>query len=101
MPTATILVTDLVASTELRARLGDEQAERLRRLHDRLLRTGIETHGGVVVKGLGDGILASFTGAAEAVTCAVAIQQAADSHSRHLLPSTTPTTGWHSYSRSN
>jgi class 3 adenylate cyclase len=51
--TATILVTDLVASTELRARLGEEQADRLRRLHDRLLRTSVETHGGVVVKGLG------------------------------------------------
>lgn len=58
--TATILVTDLVASTQLRARLGEEQADRLRRLHDRLLRTSVETHGGVVVKGLGDGVLASF-----------------------------------------
>ena len=82
MPTATILVTDLVASTELRARLGDEQAERLRRLHDRLLRTAIETHGGAVIKGLGDGVLASFPGATEGVAAAVAIQQAADAHSQ-------------------
>ena len=80
--TATILVTDLVGSTELRARLGEEQAERLRRLHDRLLRASIETHGGLVVKGLGDGVLASFAGATEAVASAVAIQQAADAHTR-------------------
>jgi class 3 adenylate cyclase len=80
--TATILVTDLVASTELRARLGEEQAERLRRLHDRLLRTSVETHGGVVVKGLGDGVLASFPETAGAVAAAVAIQQAADAHTQ-------------------
>jgi class 3 adenylate cyclase/tetratricopeptide (TPR) repeat protein len=80
--TATILVTDLVASTELRAQLGEEQAERLRRLHDRLLRTSVETHGGMVVKGLGDGVLASFSEASGALAAAVAIQQAADAHTR-------------------
>src|SRR5438128_5409354 len=83
MPTATILVTDLVGSTELRARLGEEKAERLRRLHDRLLRASVETHSGVVVKGLGDGVLAMFPGATEAVVAAVAIQQAAEGHTRH------------------
>jgi class 3 adenylate cyclase/tetratricopeptide (TPR) repeat protein len=82
LPTATILVTDLVGSTELRARLGEEAADQLHRLHDRLLRDAVEAHGGVAVKGLGDGILGSFTGAAEAVACAIAIQQAADSHTR-------------------
>jgi class 3 adenylate cyclase len=82
VPTATIVVTDLVGSTELRTRLGEEAADRLHRLHDRLLRDAVEAHGGVVVKGLGDGILASFAGAAEAVAAAVAVQQAADFHSR-------------------
>jgi len=80
--TATILVTDLVGSTEMRARLGEEEGDRLHRLHDRLLYDAVESHGGVVVKGLGDGILASFTGATEAVAAAVAIQQAADFHTR-------------------
>jgi class 3 adenylate cyclase len=82
VPTATIVVTDLVGSTQLRTRLGEEAADRLHRLHDRLLRDAVEAHGGTVVKGLGDGILASFTGAAEAVSCAVAVQQAADFNSR-------------------
>lgn len=82
--TATILVTDLVGSTELRARIGDEHAERLRRLHDRLSRTAIETHGGLVVKGLGDGVLASFSEASAALAAAVAVQQAAEAHTeRH------------------
>jgi class 3 adenylate cyclase len=82
VPTATILVTDLVGSTELRARLGEDAADRLHRLHDRFLHDAVETRGGVVVKGLGDGILASFSGAAEAVVSAIAVQQAADSHTR-------------------
>ena len=79
---ATILVTDLVGSTDLRSRLGEDAADRLHRLHERLLRDVVEDHNGVVVKGLGDGVLASFTGAADAVAAAVAAQQAADSHSK-------------------
>ena len=85
--TATILVTDLVGSTELRVRLGEEQAEALRRVHDRLLRDAVEAHGGTVVKGLGDGVLARFDGAADAVAAGVAVQQAADVHTR-LHPET-------------
>src|SRR5205807_6081466 len=82
MPTVAILVTDLVGSTELRARLGEEEAERLRRLHDRLLRASVETHAGVAVKGLGDGVLARFPEASGAVAAAVAMQQAAEAHTR-------------------
>ena len=80
--TATILVTDLVASTELRVRLGEEAADALRRDHDELLRRSVEGAGGTVVKGLGDGVLAMFGGAAEAVAAAVGIQQSAYAYSR-------------------
>ncbi|MGK2928515.1 MAG: ATP-binding protein, partial [Acidimicrobiales bacterium] len=78
--TATILVTDLVGSTELRVALGEERAEALRRVHDRLLTDAVTGNGGEVVKGLGDGVLALFSGAAEAVGAAVAIQQAVAAH---------------------
>jgi len=78
--TATILVTDLVGSTELRVALGEERAEALRRTHDRLLTEAVTVNGGEVVKGLGDGVLALFSGAAEAVGAAVAIQQAVGAH---------------------
>lgn len=64
--TATILVTDLVGSTELRVALGEERAEALRRIHDQLLTDAVAAHGGEVVKGLGDGVLALFAGAAGA-----------------------------------
>ena len=78
--TATILVTDLVGSTELRVALGEERAEALRRTHDHLLTDAVTTNGGEVIEGLGDGVLALFSGAAEAVGAAVAIQQAVGAH---------------------
>jgi class 3 adenylate cyclase len=74
--TATVLFTDLVGSTELRARLGEEAADDLRRTHDRLLTEAVERHDGQVLKGLGDGIMATFAGASDAVAAAVAVQQA-------------------------
>jgi class 3 adenylate cyclase len=76
--TATILFTDLVGSTELRSRLGDTATEALRRRHDDALAKAVTDHGGRVVKGLGDGVMASFAGASDAVAAAVAIQQAID-----------------------
>ena len=80
--TATILVTDLAGSTELRVRLGEERADQVRRAHDQLLRHVVEAEGGTVIKGLGDGILAMFASASNAVSAAVAIEQAAYAHNR-------------------
>ena len=80
--TAIILVTDLQGSTELRTRVGEELAEQLRREHDRLLHEAVAQHGGTVVKGLGDGILARFDGASDAVSAAVTMQQVVDAYSR-------------------
>ncbi len=77
-----VLFTDLVGSTELRVRLGEERADELRRVHDRLLSEAVTAHGGEVVKGLGDGIMATFTSASDAVAAAVAVQQAVDLHGR-------------------
>jgi class 3 adenylate cyclase/tetratricopeptide (TPR) repeat protein len=76
--TATILFTDLVGSTELRGRLGEKVADELRRTHDQLLGHAIEASNGRVIKGLGDGIMATFAGASDAVAAAVAIQQGID-----------------------
>src|ERR1051325_986424 len=73
-----VLFTDLVGSTELRGRLGEEAADELRRKHDQLLAQAVEANSGRVVKGLGDGIMATFGGASDAVAAAVAIQQGID-----------------------
>ncbi len=81
--TATILVSDLVGSTALRVDLGEERAETVRREHDRSLIDAAQANGGTVVKGLGDGVLVMFAGAAEAVAAGVAMQRGVDLHARN------------------
>src|SRR6478736_3849114 len=73
--TVTILFTDLVGSTELLQRAGDEQAQRIFKAHHRLLREAVEAHGGHEVKWLGDGLMVAFDSATDAVKCAIAMQQ--------------------------
>ncbi len=79
---ATIVFTDLVGSTALRASLGEVRADELRRVHDALLGEQITDHGGRVVKGGGDGLLAAFESASAALSAAVAMQQAIAHHNR-------------------
>ncbi|MFN0026429.1 MAG: ATP-binding protein [Acidimicrobiales bacterium] len=74
--TATIVFTGLVGSTALRATLGEEVADELRRVHDTLLTEKITSNGGRVVKGGGDGLLAAFDSASAALNASVAMQQA-------------------------
>jgi class 3 adenylate cyclase len=74
--TTIVLFTDLVGSTELRSRLGEGAAEELRHKHDALVVGAVEASRGHLVKNLGDGIMATFGGASDAVAAAVAIQQA-------------------------
>jgi DNA-binding NarL/FixJ family response regulator len=69
-----VLFTDIVASTELFARLG-ENAEAVRAEHLGLV-TGVVTEaGGRVAKTLGDGVMAVFTTASAAVSAATRVQQ--------------------------
>lgn len=82
--TATVVFTDLVGSTELRASLGEQAADDLRRSHDDTLGSVVSAHGGEVVKGLGDGIMATFEGTADAVAAGVAMQQAVERLNRRL-----------------
>ena len=74
--TLTVLFTDLVESTALRVRVGEEEADRLRQRHDVLLTRAISEHHGRLVKHTGDGVMATFEGASDAIAAAVAIQQA-------------------------
>jgi class 3 adenylate cyclase/tetratricopeptide (TPR) repeat protein len=72
----TILFTDLVASTELLARAGDEDAQRIFGAHRQLLTDAVAAHGGHEVKWLGDGLMVAFPSAADAIGCAIDMQQA-------------------------
>ena len=80
--TATVLFTDLAGSTAQRVALGDDAADELLALHDRLLREAIVGHRGRVIKSTGDGVMAVFAAAADAVGAGVAIQQAAERHNQ-------------------
>jgi class 3 adenylate cyclase len=73
--TATIVVTDLVGSTPLRSALGEHAADDLRREHDAALTAVVTAHRGRVVKGAGDGVLAAFESASDAVAAAVEMQR--------------------------
>jgi class 3 adenylate cyclase len=68
--TVTFLFTDLEVSTRLWEREPDLMRGALAR-HDLILRDTVEAHGGVVVKGRGDGIHAVFTTADAAISAAI------------------------------
>ncbi len=73
----TFLYTDLVNSTKLLSRLGDERAQRVFQAHHKLLREATEANGGREVKWQGDGVMVAFTSTAAAVRCAISMQQLA------------------------
>lgn len=69
-----ILFTDIVGSTEMTSRHGDDVAMAMLGVHDHVVRTEVGGHGGREVKHTGDGIMAAFNSAACAVRSACAIQ---------------------------
>jgi class 3 adenylate cyclase/tetratricopeptide (TPR) repeat protein len=73
--TVTILITDLVGSTQLESRVGPIVAEELRQEHFGLLRKVVDEAGGREVKNTGDGLMVAFDSAAAAVSCTVSVQQ--------------------------
>ena len=78
----TFMFTDIVASTQLAAALGDAAWSDLLRWHDDALRARFTEHRGTVVNTTGDGFFVAFGSAAPAVACAVAIQQTLVEHRR-------------------
>ena len=74
--TATFLFCDLVGSTALLTRLGDDAGDELRRECYAVFREALATHGGREVKSTGDGVFAVFrTSVERAVACGVAMQR--------------------------
>src|SRR5207237_3582514 len=71
----TILLTDIVDSTSLTRRIGDEAAMELLEVHDSIVRAALSDLGGREIKHLGDAIMASFVSAAAAVKCATRVQR--------------------------
>lgn len=67
---ATVLFTDIAASTERASAMGDERWRNLLDRHEALLREHVANGGGRVVKMIGDGSLSVFDGPARAIGCA-------------------------------
>jgi predicted ATPase/class 3 adenylate cyclase len=78
--TFTILFTDLEGSTDLRVRVGDATANEIINLHDELVRSRLEIAGAIEAKSLGDGFMALFTSANQAIQAATSIQRAIEDH---------------------
>ena len=74
---ATVMFTDIVASTERAAELGDARWRELLAAHQEAVRGELARFRGREVKTLGDGALATFDGPARAIRCGRAIVEAA------------------------
>jgi class 3 adenylate cyclase len=70
---ATVMFTDIVASTERAADLGDRKWRDLLDAHDRTVRRQVERFRGREVNTAGDGFLVTFDGPGRAIECACAI----------------------------
>ena len=73
---AALMFTDLVASTEHAASLGDSQWKSVLDRHDRTVRAAVGGCGGTVVKTTGDGVLALLPSAGAAIRAAQRVRDA-------------------------
>ena len=71
---ATVMFSDIVASTERAAQLGDRRWREVLDRHDELVREQLGAHGGQEINTTGDGFLALFDAPARAIRCAAAIR---------------------------
>ncbi|MDP9181090.1 MAG: hypothetical protein M3O21_05140 [Chloroflexota bacterium] len=92
--TAIILFADIVDSTALTERLGDDAFRTKARALDEAMRNAIRANSGTPVEGktLGDGVLAVFTSAKQAIACAQACHSAASAPASPSTPASTPGT---------
>ncbi|MGA5762225.1 ATP-binding protein [Nonomuraea bangladeshensis] len=85
LTTATILFTDVVSSTALRVRLGEERANDVFRRLRRLLGSVAQANGATFTKSLGDGLMAVFESATAGLDAIIAVEQAvADENERAM-----------------
>ncbi len=67
---ATVLFSDIVGSTERASELGDARWRELLERHYEVIRNEVVRAGGIEVKTIGDGFLATFDGPAQGIRCA-------------------------------
>jgi YVTN family beta-propeller protein len=72
---ATVMFTDVEASTDITTRLGDDAAASLLATHNTIVLDQVAAYGGRDVRSTGDGFLVVFDSARAAVSCALSIQR--------------------------
>ena len=78
----TVVFTDIQGSTELTQRLGDREAMKILRAHDRVVLREIEARRGSMIKNTGDGTMAAFSTASAALHASIAMQRSFRTHNR-------------------
>jgi class 3 adenylate cyclase len=76
----TIVFTDIVGSTEMMERLGEERWLELIREHNRIVRECVVRHDGEVVKSQGDGFMTVFASSSAALSFSIELQRALARH---------------------
>ena len=80
--TVTIMFSDIVGSTAMNERVGDQRWIELLRIHNLIVREQFAAFNGFEVKSSGDGFMVAFSSARRGVACAIAIQRALAEHRR-------------------
>jgi formylglycine-generating enzyme required for sulfatase activity/class 3 adenylate cyclase len=83
----TVLFTDIVGSTTYFDRFGDTEGLLLLYRHDSLVKGTVEEYSGIVVKTIGDSVMAEFADPLSAVLAAIAIQRLLVHHNQSLARS--------------
>ena len=76
----TVLMTDIVGSTERAAALGDRKWRALLDRHDEIIRRQVSAFGGDTINTTGDGFITAFAGPTRAIQCAEAICRELSEH---------------------
>ncbi|MEE9166105.1 MAG: nickel-binding protein [Candidatus Neomarinimicrobiota bacterium] len=77
-----IFFTDMVGSTAMTQKLGDDAALNILENHDTTVRSALQKHGGREVKHTGDGIMASFASVTGSVHGAIEVQRSLNDHNQ-------------------
>jgi len=73
--TVTILFDDIVGSTAMTEKFGDQKWQELLHIHNTIIRDKISDNQGFEVKNQGDGFMVAFSSARRALLCAIDIQR--------------------------
>jgi pimeloyl-ACP methyl ester carboxylesterase len=71
----TVVVTDIVGSTDKAAQMGDQKWKDVLQLHDAAIRRELKSYGGEEINTTGDGFVLAFPGPTRAIQCTLAIKQ--------------------------